>query len=54
MHTVVGRGHTALSTVYREVVRSSECPLSEVPLYTHTKYSGTSLIWTPMGQKSAK
>ena len=27
MHAVVGRGHAV-----REVVRSSECPLSEVPL----------------------
>ena len=31
MHTVVGRGHVHC----REVVRSSECPLLEVPLYTH-------------------
>ena len=27
----------------REVVRSSECPLSEVPLYTHTVYTYTLL-----------
>ena len=32
MHTVVGRGHAVCP--FREVVRSSECPLSEVPLYT--------------------
>ena len=30
MHTVVGRGHAVVHC--REVVRSSECPLSEVPL----------------------
>ena len=31
MHTLFGRGHAVCHC--REVVRSLECPLSEVPLY---------------------
>ena len=44
MHTVVGRGHTVCHC--REVVHSSECPLSEVPLYIHN--FDTAKIFNPL------